>query len=306
MTVRPDNVSLRHALLAVAVMAVWGSNFVVIHIGLEHLPPLMFAALRFTAALFPAVLLIRRPEVPWRNLAAYGLFIGLGQFGILFIAMNGHITPALASLVVQTQVFFTVAFAAYQNGERVRPFQFVALTVTVAGLALIMVHTDASTTPLGLALVLAAALCWALSNMVIRSSPEADMLGYVVWASLFSIPPLLAASLLFEGWPAIRDGFAQADAATWAAVLWQAIGNTLFGYAVWGWLLARYPVASIAPMSLLVPVFGLAASAIWLGEALQPWKLEATALVLLGLFVNLMWPRLTAPRRVRAEPSTVV
>ncbi len=156
MTVRPDNVSLRHALLAVAVMAVWGSNFVVIHIGLEHLPPLMFAALRFTAALFPAVLLIRRPEVPWRNLAAYGLFIGLGQFGILFIAMNGQITPALASLVVQTQVFFTVAFAAYQNGERVRPFQFVALTVTVAGLALIMVHTDASTTPLGLALVLAA------------------------------------------------------------------------------------------------------------------------------------------------------
>ena len=142
--------------------------------------------------------------------------------------------------------------------------------------------------------------------MVIRSSPEADMLGYVVWASLFSIPPLLAASLLFEGWPAIRDGFAQADAATWAAVLWQAIGNTLFGYAVWGWLLARYPVASIAPMSLLVPVFGLAASAIWLGEPLQPWKLEATALVLLGLFVNLMWPRLTAPRRVRAEPSTVV
>ena len=133
MTVRPDNVSLRHALLAVAVMAVWGTNFVVIHIGLEHLPPLMFAALRFTAALFPAVLFIRRPAVPWRNLAAYGLFIGVGQFGILFIAMNGQITPALASLVVQTQVFFTVAFAAYQNGERVRPFQFVALTITSPG-----------------------------------------------------------------------------------------------------------------------------------------------------------------------------
>ena len=199
-------------------MAVWGSNFVVIHIGLEHLPPLMFAALRFAAALFPAVLFIRRPAVPWRNLAAYGVFIGAGQFGILYIAMNGQITPALASLVVQMQVFFTMALAAYQNGERVRPFQWLAVSISVAGLALIMLHTDASTTPLGLALVLVAALCWAAGNMIIRSTPDADMLGYVVWASLFSIPPLLAGSFLLEGWTAIAHGFAHADWTTAAAV----------------------------------------------------------------------------------------
>jgi O-acetylserine/cysteine efflux transporter len=302
MVPRTDNVSLRHALLAVAVMAVWGTNFVVIHIGLQDLPPLMFAALRFTAALVPAVLFIRRPAVPWRNLAAYGLFIGVGQFGILFIAMNGQITPALASLVVQTQVFFTVALAAYQNGERVRPFQYAALTITVAGLLLIMSHTDASTTPLGLALVLLAALFWAFGNMVIRSTPDADMLGYVVWASMFAIPPLLAGSFVLEGWPAIRDGFAHADAATLGAVLWQGLGNTLFGFAAWGWLLGRYPVASIAPMAMLVPVFGFAASAIWLGEPLQAWKLEATALVLLGLLINFMWPKLRTGR-ARLEPS---
>ena len=303
MSVRTPNVSLRHALLAVAVMAVWGTNFVVIHIGLQHLPPLMFAALRFTAALLPAVLFIPRPAVPWRNLAAYGLLIGVGQFGILFIAMNGQITPALASLVVQTQVFFTVALAAYQDGERVRPFQFVALTITTIGLMLIMAHTDANTTPLGLALVLLASLSWAFGNMVIRSTPNADMLGYVVWASIFSIPPLLAASFLLDGWPAIRDGFAHADAATWGAVLWQGWGNTLFGFAVWGWLLGRYPVAAIAPTSLLVPVFGFAASAIWLGEPLQAWKLEATALVLLGLVINFTWPKLSAARRARAAGS---
>ena len=303
MSVRTPNVSLRHALLAVAVMAVWGTNFVVIHIGLQHLPPLMFAALRFTAALLPAVLFIPRPAVPWRNLAAYGLLIGVGQFGILFIAMNGQITPALASLVVQTQVFFTVALAAYQDGERARPFQFVALTITTIGLMLILAHTDASTTPLGLALVLLASLSWAFGNMVIRSTPNADMLGYVVWASIFSIPPLLAASFLLDGWPAIRDGFAHADAATWGAVLWQGWGNTLFGFAVWGWLLGRYPVAAIAPTSLLVPVFGFAASAIWLGEPLQAWKLEATGLMLLGLVINFTWPKISAARPARTAGS---
>ena len=147
--------------------------------------------------------------------------------------------------------------------------------------------------------MLLAALSWAFGNMVIRSTPNADMLGYVVWASIFSIPPLLAASFLLEGWPAIRDGIAHADAATWGAVLWQGWGNTLFGFAVWGWLLGRYPVAAIAPMSLLVPVFGFAASALWLGEPLQAWKLEATALVLLGLIINFTWPKISAARRAR-------
>lgn len=293
----PEALSLRHALLALAVMAVWGSNFVVIHIGLAQMPPLLFAVLRFALTLLPAVFLLPRPTVPWRHLAAYGVLVGAGQFGFLYVAMSGHITPGLASLAVQTQVFFTIALAAVVSGERVRHYQGVALAVTVAGLLLILRHTDGQTTPLGLALVLAGAACWAGSNLVVRARPHVNMLAYVVWASLFALPPLLALSLLLEGWPAIRDGLAHADAATWAAVAWQAVGNTLFGYAVWGWLLARYPVATVAPMALLVPVFGMAASALWLGEPLQPWKLEAAGLVMAGLAVNLLWPRIRARAR---------
>jgi O-acetylserine/cysteine efflux transporter len=285
---------LRHAALAVAVTAVWGSNFVVIHLGLAHLPPLLFAALRFACALLPAVFFLKRPNVPWRNLAAYGTLVGAGQFGLLYIAMNGHITPGLASLVVQSQVFFTVGLATLIVGERMRPYQIAALLITVAGLSLILWHTDGGTTPLGLTLVLLAAACWAGSNIVVRASAGADMLAYVVWASLFAVPPLLALSLAFEGLDAIRTGLAHADAATWAAVVWQAVGNTLFGYAAWGWLLSRYPVTAVAPMALLVPVFGMGASALWLGEPLQAWKLEAAGLVMAGLALNLLWPRFTA------------
>lgn len=298
MSVAPESLSLRHALLALAVTAVWGSNFVVIHIGLAHLPPLLFAALRFLCSLLPAVLFLKRPDVPWRNLAAYGLLVGAGQFGVLYIAMNGHVTPGLASLVVQTQVFFTIGLAMMLSGERVAPFQIVALLITVAGLSIILLHTDGTTTPLGLALVLVAAAAWAGSNIVVRATPRVDMVAYVVWASLFSVPPLLALSFVFEGWTAIRDGLAQADTATWGAVLWQAVGNTLFGYAMWGWLLSRYPVATVAPMALLVPIFGMGASALWLGEPLQDWKLTAGGLVMAGLALNLLWPRLK--RRVLA------
>lgn len=284
----------RHLLLALAVVAVWGTNFVVIKLALGTLPPLLFATLRFAIAFLPAALFIRRPAVPWRLLASYGVLIGAGQFGLLYIAIGGHIAPGLASLVVQTQVFFTIGMAIVLAGERVRAYQWLALAFAVAGIGVIAAHTDASSTPLGLALVLGAAAAWAGGNLVARRSGRVDMLGYVVWSSVFALPPLALASLLFEGPGAIAQGLARADATVWAAVVWQSVGNTLFGYAAWGWLLARHEAAQVVPMALLVPVFGMAASAFWLGEPLPPWKLGAAALVMGGLALNLFWPQLRA------------
>lgn len=281
---------LRHLLLALAVVAVWGTNFVVIRIALDDLPPLLFATLRFCFALLPAAFFIRRPAVSWGSLAAYGVLIGFGQFGLLYIAMHGHISPGLASLVVQSQVFFTIGLAMAFTGERVRPFQILALVMATIGIAIIIAHGDSSATPLGLGLVLVAAASWAGGNHVAKASGATNMLAFVVWASLFSIPPLFIGSLLMEGWPAISAAIAHAGPASWAAVLWQSVGNTMFGYAAWGWLLSRHPAATITPTAMLVPVFGMGASALLLGEALPAWKLAAAALVIGGLAINVLWP----------------
>lgn len=275
-------------------VAVWGTNFVVIKLALAHLPPLLFAALRFALAFFPAVLLLPRPAVSWRNLAAYGVLIGVGQFGVLYLAMKGNISPGLASLVIQTQVFFTIVLAMRVARERVQPYQWLALALAAAGIGVIAAHTDGDTTVLGLLMVLGAAFCWACANMVSKRAGSVNMLSYVVWSSITAVPPLVVLSLLFEGWPAIEAGLRSADALTWWAVAWQAFGNTLFGYAAWGWLLSRHPAASITPMALLVPVFGMAAASMMLAEPLPGWKLGAAALVLCGLALNMLWPRLKA------------
>lgn len=287
---------LRHFLLGLAVVAVWGTNFVVIHEGLQHLPPLLFAALRFLFAALPGILLFPRPRVRWRLLAAYGLLIGTGQFGLLFIAMNGQISPGIASLVIQSQVFFTIALAMRLSGETVRPYQWAALGLGMAGLLVILTHTDGSTTPLGLSLVLVAALSWAGGNIVARASRVTDMLPFVIWGSVFSAPPLFALSFALEGWDAIRAGLANADALTWGAVLWQTVGNTMFGYAAWGWLLSRHPAALVTPMALLVPLFGMGASTLLLGEPLPFWKIGAALLVMSGLVLGLLYPRWQACR----------
>ncbi len=293
-----------HLLMAVLVMAVWGSNFVVIRIALDNFPPLLLAALRYTLAFFPAVLFLKRPNVPWRNLAAYGVLIGGGQFGLLFLAMQADITPGLASLVVQTQVIFTILLSLLLHKERVRLFQMASLVLALAGLGVILTHTDGHTTPLGIALVIGAAISWSSGNMVSRAAGQVNMLSYVVWASAFAIPPLYLLTFLVEGSTAIRASLESAGPGLWAAVAWQAAGNTMFGYGIWGWLLARHPSAQVAPLALLVPVFGMLSSTLVLGEPMQGWKIMAALLVMGGLVTGILWPRLAAILWAKRAPNT--
>lgn len=282
-------------LLALAVVAIWGSNFVVIRVALDHLPPLLFATLRFCLVFLPAAFFVKRPTVAWRWMALYGVAIGFGQFGLIYIAVGGkiapgHISPGLASLVVQAQVFFTIGLALYFGGERIRGFQIAALVLAIAGIGVILAHNDGTTTPFGLMLTLGASISWAIGNHAAKTSGTTNMLAFVIWSAMFSIPPLLVATLLMEGADAIVAGLVRADMMTWGAVLWQSVANTLFGYVAWGWLLARHPAATVSPMALLVPVFGMGASALLLGEGLPFWKLTAAALVIGGLAINTLWP----------------
>jgi len=289
----------KHLLLAVAVVAVWGVNFTVIKTALGDFPPLLFASLRFTLVFLPAIFFLKRPPVPWLTLAAYGVFIGAGQFGLLYVAMKSDISPGMASLVLQTQVFFTIGLSMALAGERVKPYQVAALGLAVAGIVVIGSNTGGATTAKGLALALTAAFSWACGNIVSKRAAGVNMLAFVVWSAVFALPPLYALTFAFEGWGEVHAGFEAANWETWLAVIYQSAGNTMFGYGVWGWLLTKHPAAVIAPMALLVPVFGMASAAIFLGEALPAWKLIAAALIIAGLALNVVAPRVLG----RSSPS---
>ncbi len=290
---KSNQLPLSHLLLALAIVAVWGTNFVVIKLSLDAFPPFLFAALRYTFAFLPLAFFIPRPKVSWANMCAYGVAIGVGQFGILFFAIDGRISPGLASLVVQTQVFFTIGFAMFFAKERLKLYQAVAVSVSMTGLAIIALHTDANTTFLGLALVVLAGLAWGMGNTVSRRAGSINMLAYVVWASVFSLPPLFLISWIFEGgWEQMSTSISSAPMSAWAGVFWQSWGNTVFGYAAWAWLLSKHPAAVVAPAPLLVPIFGMGASVYFLSEPLPLRKILAAGLVITGLIVNLFWPNL--------------
>ena len=283
MTPKSNHLPLSHLLLALAIVAIWGTNFVVIKKSLDTFPPFLFATLRYTFALLPAIFFVKRPNVSWLNLGLYGVLIGVGQFGILFYAIHGQITPGLASLVVQTQVFFTIGFAMMFAGERIKLHQAISIGIAMLGLLVIAIHIDSQTSLLGIGLVVCAGCAWGAGNTVSRSAGSINMFAYVVWASAFAVPPLLILSLVFEGGYGQLGAVMQtASLSAWVGVFWQSWANTLFGYAAWAWLLSKHPAALIAPAPLLVPIFGMGATAIWLGESLTWWKILAAGLVMVG------------------------
>ncbi|TWD82269.1 O-acetylserine/cysteine efflux transporter [Kribbella amoyensis] len=275
--------SPRHVLLAVAVAAVWGINFVVIEVGLQDFPPLLFSALRFLFAAVPAIFLLGRPRVAWRYVIAVGLALGVAKFGLLFVGMDHGVPAGLASLVLQSQVVFTLLFAMLVLRERPRRTQLVGIAVACAGLLLIVLDGGLSA-PLGaLALVIAAAACWGVSNTVIRHAKPQDTLRFMVWVSAVAVVPLLGLSLLTEGPRVDLDALRGIDLTGVGALAYLSFVATLFGFGVWGFLLRVYDASTVAPFSLLVPVVGMAAAWLFRGEAVGLQQGIAAALIIGGM-----------------------
>ena len=276
-----------HQLIAVLVAFIWGTNFVFIRYGLNELEPFTFAALRFSLVALPLVFIFPKPKTSWLNLASYGLLIGCGQFGLLYWVMQANITPGLASLLLQMQVFFTVLLALVLTNETINRLQLLALCVSFSGLILIIVYTDGQTTHLGVAVALLAAASWACGNMIVKNAGDVDILAFLVWSSVFSIPPLMLMAWYMHGFDSIAQNLMQASWKAWSVVVWQSVGNTLIGYGLWNMLLNRYSAATVTPWALLVPVFGMSASAVLLSEPMFWWKLLAMVLIFAGLALNM-------------------
>jgi O-acetylserine/cysteine efflux transporter len=280
-----------HILLLVLVAALWGFNFVVIKLGLDNFPPLFFSALRFLCAAVPLVFFIPKPDVPWRIIIGIGLVLGVVKFSFLFIGIKVGVPPGLASLLLQSQAFFTVLLAFLVFGARPRPLQIGGMAIAFSGIALIGSSIDGNFTLTGLALAIAAAIAWAFSNMLMKKAGNVPMLNLMVWVSLVPPIPLLVISVLFEGVDRDLAAIAHISMTGTAAVLFVAYVATIFGFAIWGAMISRYGVSTVAPFSLLVPVFGMSSSALFLGEAFGPLRMVAAALIVAGLVMNVFNPQ---------------
>ena len=283
-----------------AVVTLWGFTFVPIKVGLTEMPPFALAALRFFFAAVPLVFFIKPPQMPARYVVAYGLAIGVCQFGLLFLGMKLGMPAGLSSLVIQVQVFFTIGLGIVFLGDHLRRENAIGAAIATLGIALLAFHkieTGANATFVGFILVIAAALAWAAGNVIAKCAAGAhdeDMFALVVWSSLVPPLPLAVLSYAFEGGTAAASAAIHASALAWGCVFFLAYAATLFGFASWAGLLHRYPTALVSPFALLIPVSGLLSGALFLGETLAPMQAAGAGLVLAGLCVNVYGVRIRA------------
>ena len=294
------HLSPRDLALALAVVAVWGYTFVPIKVALAEAPPFALAAVRFFLAAVPMVFFIRRPTMPWRSIAAYGIAIGVLQFGLLFLGMRLGMPAGLSSIVMQVQVFFTMGLAVAFAGDRLQRHNLLGAAIGAAGVVVLAAYKltpDSAGTFHGFVLVVLAAMAWGTGNIIAKRGARdhgADMFALVVWSSLIPPLPLAALSFAFEGGTAAVHAIASMSALAWGCVAVMAYGATLFGFGTWNALLHRYPTALISPFGLLIPVTGLASGALFLGETLAPVQAVGAVLVFAGLAVNVYGLRIRA------------
>ena len=295
----------KDGLLALLVVVVWGLNFVVIKMGLHNMPPLMLAGLRFLLVAFPALLFVARPKIPLKLLLGYGLTISFGQFAFLFCAIKFGMPAGLASLVLQVQAFFTIILGAFVFGERLQGKQLAGISLAVFGV-LVLIEGSLNgqhVALLGFMLTLAAGLSWACGNifnkLIMQHETRPPVLSLGVWGALIRIVPFMAASFFLDGPQAMLKSLVEIDLTTILSLIYLALVASIIGYGIWGSLLGRYETWRVAPLSLLVPVVGLASAALLLDETLSALQLCGAGLIMAGLYINVFGLRVSRATRVR-------
>ena len=297
-----DRPGLSPAALAgiLLVTAIWGFNFIVIKVGVRGVPPLLLAALRFILSSFPALLFVKKPAVRWSTLAAYGLLLGVGEFGFLFTAIKLGAPAGESSIILQSQAFFTALLAAVALKEKIRAHSIAGMALAGIGLVMIMFEGSSGAASkaslLPMMMVILAAFFWAAANIVAQKMPKTDGLSLVVWSSLFSPLPLLALSFAFER-DSILPALKTLSPVSVGALAYLVLLSTLFGYGAWNQLIMKHGAKKIAPFSLLVPIFGVASGALVLHERFTATTAAAAVLVLAGLALHAQGGRIFGKRQ---------
>ena len=275
--------SPRHTLLALLVVVIWGANFVIIDAGLEGVPPLVFLALRFIAVAIPAVFFLKPPGIGWRKVLLIGTFLSLGQFVLLYLALALGMPPGLASLLLQTQVIFSIVISALFLRERPTVRQIVGVTIGMLGLTLVAVGHSQVAPWLPLVVTLGSALSWAIGNVLARRAKAASGLSLVVWSGLVVPLPSLALAMIVDTPAVVWEALTHLSVVAILSTLYTAIAASLVGYGIWNTLLAKYPTSSVVPFTLLVPVVGILAAWLVRGEVPTTTELIGGAIMLGGL-----------------------
>jgi O-acetylserine/cysteine efflux transporter len=276
--------------LAVAVAVIWGLAFVASRLALDELSPALMTAMRFAIAALPC-LFVRRPNVPWRVLIAISATLFLGQFLAQSWAIAHGVPVGLASVIVQSQALFTVAFAVLAFREIPTRMQIAGIGVAAIGLLMISGTVGFDFSVGAFAVLMISPVSFAIGNLLLRQAREVPMFDLFAWLCLVPPLPLLALAFAVDGPRATWSALVHMSPTGWVSMLFVGAISTSIAYWLWGRLLRDHTAAQVVPFALLVPFVGAAASTLVFGERFGPLRLSGMVIVVAGIAIMLLSKR---------------
>ncbi len=273
-------------IIAIFITFMWGVNFSFIKMGLGSLDPFMLAALRFFLCAIPLIFFIKKPSVEFKYIISYGLFFGVGLWGILYLGMYFGISAGMASIVLQLGVFFTVILSYFILKEKINIYNKIGFVCALLGIFLVFLVSDGTVTLIGVLLVILSAVSWALLNIIIKKAQTKEVFAFLIWSTLFPPIPLFFLAYLTQGEIVFVNFIQDIDIKAIISIIFQVYPTTIFGYWVWNSLLSKYPVSLVSPLSLLIPIFGLLGSFVFFNEEVGIYKILACVIIVVGLGIN--------------------
>ena len=275
---------------AVTVAVIWGLGFVGSRLALDELSPALMTAMRFSIAAVPC-LFVRRPNVSWTVLIAISGTLFLGQFLSQSWAIAHHVPVGLASVVVQSQALFTVAFAAAAFREIPTRVQIAGIAVAAVGLLMICGTVGFDFSAGAFAVLMISPVSFAIGNLLLRQAKDVPMFDLFAWLCLVPPLPLLALAFVVDGPQATWHSLWHMSLTGWVSMLFIGAISTSIAYWLWGRLLRDHTAAQVVPFALLVPFVGAAASSVVFGERFGPLRLAGMVTVVGGIAIMLLSKR---------------
>ena len=294
--------SFHHIAMAILVAAVWGFNFIAVKAGLNEMPPYLYGAGRFAIAALPA-LFIAKPKTSWAMIVGIGLTLGVFKFTLMFMGIHYGMSAGLASLVLQSQAFFTLLFSFLIFKSKIKPNQLIGMTIAAVGMILIVADAQDQSSTLGFILILSAAVAWGIANILYRMVGDVDMFAMTAWSSVIPPIPMFLVSVYSEGWDVVIDSIQTMTTIGWLCLAYTACASSWIGATLWAVLIKSYPPHKVAPFSLLVPVFGITFASLILGEKFSQMNMIASAMIFVGLIVNQWRVRTVVDSKILDEPE---
>lgn len=282
----PANIAAKDLAFLIVINLIWGMNLIASKIGVGYFPPIFFTAMRFLAVIAFLIPIIKLHRGQMHNLIAATALTGPVAFAFLFVGLEKAEDASTVAIATQLGVPFSTLFSVWLLGETIRWKRRLGIALAFGGIVIIGFDPRVIDYWEGLALVVISCVFSSLGLIFVKRLRDVRPLELQIWTAIIGAPVLLLVSFTLE--TGQMESVRAASWHGWAALSFTVLLSSLVAHTGWYYLISRYPVTSLSPVTLLSPLFGMFFGVTLLNDHLTPRMLVGAVITLIGVLIVVM------------------